>query len=105
MPGTNPPFAQWSLASVTAGTLSVPFNLASGGESALVTNASSSLAWVTLGTASAGGTLTAVPGAGYPVLANSQRVVAASPFVNAGAVILSAGSGTVIVEIGAGAAR
>jgi len=98
MAGTNPPFKQASLTVLGATTASAGGPLAGGGDTAMITNATTGVAWVTFGTGSA----TAVLGSGTPVLPGAMRAVAWHPSANVVAVILSAGSGVVAVETGTG---
>jgi hypothetical protein len=100
--GSVPPFAQSGVVSLAVSTTSTGAALPGSGDTVLVTNATASLAWVTLGGGAA--PPTAVAGAGYPVLPGGRRLIAAAQAVTQVAAVLASGTGQIIVEIGTGSA-
>ncbi len=101
--GQNPAFVLAGVAVINAGTVSAGVALVGSGDTAVVTNASTALAWVAFG----GGASppVATPGTGYAVPAGAQRVVGCGTLATQVGVVLASGAGAVYVERGSGAAR
>jgi hypothetical protein len=100
--GTNQPFGQSGIVTLAASTTSAGAALPASNDTILVSNPTTSLAWIALG----GGVTppTAVAGAGYPVLPGQRRLIASGTTVTQVAAILATGTGSVIVEVGTGSA-
>ncbi len=98
--GGNPPFSQAGVVTLAGSTTSTAGAIPPGGDTLVVTNPNTGLAWIAVGV----GSVTAAPGAGYPVLPGQRRVIGIGPLCNAVAVLLASGSGPVYVEIGTGSA-
>jgi hypothetical protein len=96
--GTTSPFRPAGTISVAAGTTSVAVQLSGGGESVVVTNIASSLAYVRFGS-----DLTVVATTSdMPVLPGSRAMLSVNSLVTTVGVILSNGSGTVLFTRGDG---
>jgi hypothetical protein len=94
-------FTQHGITNIAAGTTSVAATLNGVGDTAVVTNQSTGLAWVSFGASAQ----TAVAGQGYPVVAGGQRLIGIGGLVTQAAAILATGSATVTIEVGHGAFR
>jgi len=97
--GAITPFRPTGTVSISAGTSSAVAMLAGGGDAVVVTNTSSSLAYVRFGadpsvSASAGD---------MPVIANQRVMLSISSLVSHVAVVLAIGSGAVLFSRGDGA--
>lgn len=101
--GQNPAFTLAGVAVVNAGTVSAGAALVGAGDTAVVTNAGTSIAWVAFG----GGASppVAAVGSGYAVPAGGQRVVGCGTLATQVGIVLTSGTGAVYVERGSGAAR
>jgi hypothetical protein len=84
------------LATTTAGAIS----LAGGGDTVVVTNASSSVAFVRFGIDQS----VSASSLDMPVLANSRVVLSVNPTVSYASVVLVSGTGTVFLTRGSGSA-
>ncbi len=100
--GTNPPFSQAGIVTLAASTTSAGAALPAAGDTLLVTNPTTALAWLVVGSGSSAPT--AAAGTGYPVLPGQRRFIGVNSLISQVAVILSAGTGSVYVEIGTGSA-
>jgi len=96
--GSVTPFRPTGTVSLSAGTSSASKLLMGGGESVVVTNISSSLAYVRFG---ADPTVSA-SSIDMPVLANSKVTLLVNDLVTYAAAILVAGSGTILFTRGDG---
>jgi hypothetical protein len=98
--GVNPPFSQAGIVTLAGSIVSTAAGIPLGGDTLVVTNPNTGLAWIAVGV----GSVTAAPGAGYPVLPGQRRVIGLGPLCNAVAVLLASGSGPIYVETGMGSA-
>lgn len=96
--GSVTPFRPTGTVSLSAGTTSTAVALAGGGETVVVTNTSSSLAYVAFGAASSISATTA----GMPVQANTKVTLLVNDLVTHAAAVLTSGSGTVLFTRGDG---
>ena len=96
--GSVSPFLPSGTVSVTATTTASAVALAGGGDTVIVTNASSSVAFVRFGTDN---TATA-SSADMPVLGNARVTLSVNPAASYGAVVLTSGTGQVFLTRGSG---
>ena len=96
--GSITPFRPTGTVSLNASTSSSAVALAGGGESVVVTNISTSLAYVRFGA----GPTTSATNADMPVLANSRVMLSANSLVKYAAALLASGSGAVLFTRGDG---
>jgi hypothetical protein len=97
--GAITPFRPTGTVSINAGTTSAAVMLAGGGDAIIVTNTSSSLAYVRFGADPSVSASTS----DMPVIANQKVMLSISSLVSHVAVILIAGSGAVLFSRGDGA--
>jgi hypothetical protein len=96
--GSITPFRPTGTASLNAGTSSSVVALAGGGESVVVTNTSSSLAYVRFGADPS----VSATNSDMPVLANARVMLAANSLVTHAAGVLVSGTGAVLFTRGDG---
>ena len=96
--GSSHPFRPSGTASLSASTMPASVGLAGGGDSVLVTNAASSIAFVRFG---ADATVTANAG-DMPVLPNSRMLIAVNSLIRSAAAVLVSGTGSVYFTRGDG---
>ncbi len=96
--GSITPFRPTGTVSLAAGTSSTAVALAGGGDSVVVTNTSTSLAYVRFG----GDSSVSASVADMPVMANSQVMLSVTWLVRYAAAVLTAGSGTILFTRGDG---
>ncbi len=96
--GSVTPFRPTGTVSLSAGTTSAAVQLSGGGESVVVTNATSSLAYVRFGADAS----VAASTVDMPVMANSRAMLSINSLVNFAAAILASGNGTVLFTRGDG---
>jgi hypothetical protein len=96
--GSTSPFRPTGTALIAAGTTSASVLLAGGGDSVVVTNSTSSLAYVRFG---ADPSVTATSG-DMPILPNSRAMLSVNSLIFYAAVLLTAGSGTILLTRGDG---
>ena len=96
--GSSQPFRPAGTASLAAGIASSVVTLAGGGDSLLVTNATSSVAFIRLGS-SANVVATATD---MPVLPGSRVLLGINPLITTVAVMLATGSGSLFFTRGDG---
>lgn len=96
--GSTQPFRPAGTAAASASTTVTTVTLNGGGGAVLIYNATSSIAFFRLGTASG---LTATT-SDTPVPAGARMLVDAGPFVKNAAVLLNSGTGTVYFTLGDG---
>ncbi len=96
--GSTMPFRPTGTVILSASTASSNVPLIGGGESVVVTNTSSSLAYIRFG---ADGTLIA-SAADMPVLPNSHIMLGVNSLISYAAAILTSGSGSVLLTRGDG---
>jgi hypothetical protein len=97
--GAITPFRPTGTVSINAGTTSAVTMLTGGGDTVIVTNTSSSLAYVRFG---ADPSVSASTG-DMPVIANQKVTLSISSLVSYAAVVLTTGSGAVLFSRGDGA--
>jgi hypothetical protein len=97
--GAITPFRPTGTVSINAGTTSAVTMLTGGGDTVIVTNTSSSLAYVRFG---ADPSVSASTG-DMPVIANQEVTLSISSLVSYAAVVLTTGSGAVLFSRGDGA--
>ena len=97
--GAITPFRPTGTVSVSAGTTSAVATLAGGGDAVVVTNISSSLAYVRFGADPSVSASTE----DMPVIANQKVMLSVSSLVSHVAVVLAIGSGAVLFSRGDGA--
>ncbi len=96
--GSITPFRPTGTVSLSASTSSTAIPLAGGGDTIVVTNTTTSLAYVRFGADPA----VSATSADMPVLANSRVMLSANNLVNYAAGVLVGGSGTVLFTRGDG---
>ena len=96
--GSSQPFRPAGTASLAAGTASANVALPVGGDSLLVTNSASAVAFVRLGSDPS----VAATTGDTPVLPGARMLLGVNPLINTAAAILAAGSGTVFFTRGDG---
>lgn len=96
--GSTQPFRPTGTVSLTAGTSSSNIQLAGGGESVVVTNTTTSLAFVRFGA----DLTVAASASDMPVLAGSRVMIAINTLITSAAAVLSSGSGAVLFTRGDG---
>jgi hypothetical protein len=96
--GSVTPFRTTGTVSISAGTTSASVPLAGGGDSIVVTNITTSLAYVRFG-ADPSVTASAVD---MPVLPNTHVMLAVNSLITYCAAILTSGSGTILLSRGDG---
>lgn len=96
--GSITPFRPTGTVLLSAGTSSAAVALVGGGDSVVVTNISASLAYVSFGADPSVSASTA----GMPVMANSRVLLSVNSLITYVAVMLAAGSGTVLFTRGDG---
>jgi len=96
--GSITPFRPTGTASLSAGTATATVALVGGGDSVVVTNISGALAYVRFGADPSISASTA----DMPVMANSRLMLSVNSLVSHAAVVLAAGSGTVLFTRGDG---
>ena len=96
--GSITPFRATGTVSLTSGTSSGSVALAGGGESVVVTNITSSLAYVRFGADAS----VAASSADMPVMANAKVMLSVNSLVSYAAAVLVTGSGTVLFTRGDG---
>jgi hypothetical protein len=96
--GSVTPFRPTGTVSVSAGTTSASVPLVGGGDSIVITNISTSLAYVRFG-ADPSVTASAVD---MPVLPNSHVMLAVNSLITYGAAVLASGSGAILFSRGDG---
>lgn len=96
--GSTQPFRPTGTVSLSAGTSSSNVQLAGGGESVVVTNTATSLAFVRFG---ADSTVTA-SASDMPILAGSKAMIGINPLIKSAAAILTSGSGAILFTRGDG---
>jgi hypothetical protein len=96
--GSSQPFRAAGTVSLSATTTPASIALAGGGDSVLITNAASSIAFVRFG---ADATVSANTG-DMPVLPNSQILIAVNSLIQNAAAVLTSGTGSVYFTRGDG---
>ena len=96
--GSITPFRPTGTVSVSAGTTSASMQLTGGGDSIVVTNTSASIAYVRFGADPS----VAASIADMPVLSNTHVVLAINSLISYAAVMLTSGSGMVLLTRGDG---
>jgi hypothetical protein len=96
--GSVSPFRPTGTVSVSVGNVSANVRLSGGGDSVVVTNATSVLAYVKFGSDP---TVTAST-ADMPILANSKLILSVNSLISYAALIAPSGSGTVLFSRGDG---
>lgn len=96
--GSITPFRPTGTVSISASTISSSVQLLGGGDTVVVTNTTSALAYVRFG---ADPTVSASTG-DMPILSNSRAVIAVNSLIGYAAVILISGNGTVLLTRGDG---
>lgn len=96
--GASSAFRPTGTVALTAGTTSTSIQLAGGGESVVVTNATSSLAYVRFGADSS----VAASSSDMPVLPNSRVMLAVNSLITFAAALLVVGSGNIAFTRGDG---
>ena len=96
--GAITPFRPSGTVSISAGVSSVATPMAGGGDSVVVTNTSPSLAYVKFG---ADPSVSASTG-DMPVMANDKIMLSVGSLVNYAAVVLTSGSGMLLITRGDG---
>jgi len=96
--GTTSPFRPTGTVSLNAGTTSASIQLAGGGESVVVTNPGTSLAYVRFG----GDLSVTASSADMPVLPTSRVVLSVNSLITYAAAMLAGGSGSVLFTRGDG---
>jgi hypothetical protein len=96
--GSISPFRPTGTASLSASTSSAAVLLVGGGDSVVVTNTSTSLAYVRFGADPS----VSASNADMPVLANTRIMLAVNSLVRYGAAVLVSGSGAVLFTRGDG---
>jgi hypothetical protein len=96
--GSVSPFRVSGTASLSAGASSLSVRLTGGGDTIVVTNSSSSIAFVRFGSDST----VAASAADMPVLGSSKVLLSVNSLITYGAVIMPSGSGTIYFSRGDG---
>jgi hypothetical protein len=96
--GSVTPFRPTGTISFSAGTTSASLQLAGGGDSVVVTNTTSSLAYVRFGADPS----VIATAADMPVLPNAHVMLAVNSLITYAAAVLTAGSGIVLLTRGDG---
>jgi hypothetical protein len=96
--GSVSPFSPIATAALVVDTSSAVVRLASGGDSVLVTNTTSALAYVRFGSDPS----VSASSVDMPIMANSQALLSVNTLVSFAAAILAAGSGTILFTRGEG---
>lgn len=96
--GSVTPFRPTGTISLSAGTTSQSVSLAGGGDSVVVTNTTSALAYVRFDATAA----VVASSADMPVLPNSRVMLAVNSLIAYAAAVLASGSGTVLFTRGDG---
>jgi hypothetical protein len=97
--GSTAAFRQFAIVTLTASTTSTGTALPPGGDTLVVTNPNTALAWIAVGPGNT--PPTAVVGSGVPVLPGQRRIFAATGVTQVSAV-MSTGAGSIYVETGTG---
>lgn len=96
--GSTQPFRPAGTASLSAGTSSASVALAGGGETVVVTNTTTALAYVRFGADAS----VAATAADMPVLPGARVMLAANPLITYAAAALASGNGSVLFTRGDG---
>ena len=96
--GSITPFRPTGTVSLSAGVTTAAVQLSGGGDSVVVTNPCSSLAYVRFGADST----VAASAIDMPVMANSRIMLSVNGLISHAAAILSSGSGTILFTRGDG---
>ncbi len=96
--GSVMPFRPTGTVSLSAGTTSASVTLAGGGDSVVVTNLASSLAYIRFG----GDSSVTASAADMPVLPNGRVMLGVNSLISYGAAVLVSGSGSVLFSRGDG---
>jgi hypothetical protein len=96
--GSITPFRATGTVSLSAGVTSVAVQLSGGGDSVVVTNPSSSLAYVRFGADPS----VSASALDMPVMANSRMILSVNSLVSHASAVLASGSGTILFTRGDG---
>jgi hypothetical protein len=102
--GSNQPFIPSATVTLAATTTSVAAFLSGAGETLVIYNAGTTLAFVQLGgdTPAAGLTVTATAAAGYPIPPGGTRLIGCGNTVTSIAAIMASGTASIYVTRGSG---